>query len=121
MYFPRIKYERKDNPLVNSDHTVNCEDILKAIDKIPDHDIRSKQYFEHCFNLTQSIVAFIETNMSRPPARPYAEYKISYSEIRVTLDKKNYSEVKLKSNFLDHKGLERIMYELKAAVLEDEK
>jgi hypothetical protein len=118
MNFPRIKYERKDNPLVNSDHTVNCEAILKAIDKIPDHDIR---YCEHCFDLTQSIVALIETNMSRPPARPYAEYKISYSEIRVTLDKKNYSEVKLKSNLLDHKGLERIMYELKSAVLEDEK
>ena len=116
MYFPRIKYERKDNPPVKSDHTVNCEAILKAIDKMPD-----TRYCENCFDLTQSIVAFIETNMSRPPARPYAEYKILYSEIRVTLDKKNYSEVKLKSNLLDHKGLERIMYELKAAIWEDEK
>lgn len=120
MSLPHMKYERKDKPLINQDNTVNCESLLKAHDELICKITSGLRYSEQCSYTIQNIIELIERKMSRPPARPYAEYKPLATKIIVVLDKKDLSEVKFEASYTDLVGLENLFCKLKSAIEEVE-
>lgn len=116
--FPHIKYERKDDPLINQDNTINSESIINALDEFSCVNSYVSNYLDQCYDLTSSIIELIERKLSRPPARPYAEYKVYNTKIIVVIDKRDLSEIKLEANCNDLVGLKNIISELEAVISE---